>query len=1441
MGKKRNIRRAEPDTLDVQQRLLELVQAIDEIATPGEVRDAEHLLSGDALERINVTSCGIGGLLRDPQMGPRIVSITVAGDLPAAARCTCERRWCAHIVATLIAWDLMLGEAVGRGAEVPMGPYDWSSRAIRGDAPAPKTPGTEVLVAPRPGASLESVGAWARSCGFEAEIERPVRTIAHELRLTGSAHWFATYDSRSVAELVAVPKATSRDVREVQDAVCRWLAARGDVRRKAEKAEKGRLADRPRPEDPAVARLFDAFEAERVSLRAAWPPLSPDGPTGRLGYELDPPKLVYEHSRESSCTGAVGGLAWVLLHGPESPSALTFHCACRTPRSAGCQLRLGLVEAALTFLSRPVFPDRLDALMESLGMLPWERILRALDRSLDQEEAAAAEGRVAFIVDDFGSHVRLRTALASPMKRGGFKVRKVGRRGLEGATLTRTEQHAVDLVHPMDASDSADCGPDATLRAIDLLVGHPMIFLPRGKEPVPLTREDASLVTERGPEGQIRLRVRLGERVVTPSDASYVLEDGSGGLHVWVAPDMSACAVLRVAPALVTVIGELARRGDELPAEATAALLQRLPRLSARIGVSVDPSLRGREESAAVTPHVRIALAGDGRLDVQVRSRPLPDASAVVPGEGYPEVFVQRDDGTVCGVRDLGAERVAAREVAALLGLHEDAEVAPHTWSLPASDLALDVVAASQELGDVEVLWADERRPHVSTGTVGSLKVKVGSGATWFSMGGGLETAGGVVPLGALLAAVRDEHRFVRVGDRQWVRIGDALRQQLEAAAHLARESEAGPTLPTLAAPLVDALREQGAEVQADSSWLALVERLRAADREEPPIPADLRAELRPYQAAGVRWMLRLSRWAHGACLADDMGLGKTVQALAVLLERAPQGPALVVAPTSVGFNWARESERFAPSLQVSAFRGRAMLDILELVGPGDVIVTSYELLARYDEVFHAIPFATVVLDEAQAIKNPTTLRARAAFGLDAGFVLALTGTPLENHTGELWSLFRAVAPGLLGSADDFQRRFSVPIERYRDGRARRALAYLARPFVLRRLKAEVAPELPPRTDVRVDVELSAAERRLYDELRASALAALAGEDPSVTPQQQRFQILAALTRLRQLACHPKLVDPRTTASSSKLRVLREIVAELRDGGHRALVFSQFTSLLALVREALEQDGATLRYLDGSTPADKRRAEVDSFQRGEADVFLLSLKAGGTGLNLTAADYVIHLDPWWNPAVEDQATDRAHRIGQESPVTVIRLVSKGTVEEGILAMHADKRELVDAVLEGTGAAASLSLDDMMALLAAGAMGAVDEEGEEPEAALVGEPDRERAGAVAPMAGSPLGDPPTWDGSPTWDEALARMEVRLARAVQAKELSSEATARSYLRVARRVADYATSTGVEPRVATLDHLAATYRQAVESRTVSAPVSDAKMAAGVLRNWLAGGLGG
>jgi SNF2 family DNA or RNA helicase len=500
-----------------------------------------------------------------------------------------------------------------------------------------------------------------------------------------------------------------------------------------------------------------------------------------------------------------------------------------------------------------------------------------------------------------------------------------------------------------------------------------------------------------------------------------------------------------------------------------------------------------------------------------------------------------------------------------------------------------------------------------------------------------------------------------------------------------------------LAAPAVNALLD-GVQVESSAAWQGLLQRLQQLETLEPEVPPTLQAELRAYQREGFRWLARLAHWGAGACLADDMGLGKTLQALALILLRAPQGPTLVVAPTSVCGNWISEAQRFAPSLQPLRFGAGARGAMLQALGPGDLVVCSYGLLQSECERLSEIAWQTIVADEAQAFKNALTKRSQAMMALKGGFRMITTGTPIENHLGELWNLFRFINPGLLGSLQRFNQRFANPIEQDNDQVARERLRQLIKPFILRRLKRDVLAELPARTEIDVQLELSPGEMALYEALRRAALERLERDGSQGGAGHKRLLLLAEIMRLRRACCHPSLAVPETDLPSAKLEAFAEIVDELLDNGHKALVFSQFVDHLQVIRAHLERRSIRYQYLDGATPEPQRRAAVDAFQGGEGELFLISLRAGGAGLNLTAADYVIHMDPWWNPAVEDQASDRAHRIGQERPVTVYRLVAKDTIEERILTLHARKRDLADALLSGADDGGKLSYEEMLALV-----------------------------------------------------------------------------------------------------------------------------------------------
>jgi SNF2 family DNA or RNA helicase len=537
--------------------------------------------------------------------------------------------------------------------------------------------------------------------------------------------------------------------------------------------------------------------------------------------------------------------------------------------------------------------------------------------------------------------------------------------------------------------------------------------------------------------------------------------------------------------------------------------------------------------------------------------------------------------------------------------------------------------------------------------------------------------------------------KFIPIGKGEFIALSKKFRNKLEELSLITEQQGDDRFIHPLASLTLETFAVNGSTLEHDIHWQNQIHKMHEALDLHPAVPSTLQAELRDYQVEGFTWLARLAHWGVGGCLADDMGLGKTIQALAIILHKTHLGPTLVVAPTSVCFNWIMEIQRFAPTLNPILFGSADREDTIHSLKSFDILITSYGLLQQESELLSSRHWQTIILDEAQAIKNIATKRSKAAMALKGDFKLITTGTPIENHLGELWNLFNFINPGLLGSLDQFNRRFINPIVKQQNRTLLRKLKRLISPFILRRIKSQVLEELPPKTEIILQVDLSDEETAFYEAIRRNALDHI---ENSSHPGNRQMMILSEIMKLRRACCAPSMVLPDTTLSSSKLQLFETILSELRENNHKALVFSQFVGYLTLIRSQLDKAGINYRYLDGSTPVKKRQEEVEAFQAGDGDLFLISLKAGGTGLNLTAADYVIHMDPWWNPAVEDQASNRAHRIGQQHPVTIYRLITKNTIEEKIVKLHQDKRELADTLLEGTHVSHKLSSEELLSLL-----------------------------------------------------------------------------------------------------------------------------------------------
>ncbi len=1139
----------------------------------------------------------------------------------------------------------------------------------------------------------EDLDAWARYFGLTEHLERLARVPM-------GPRGMAQIPLRQCVDLVRYP-----DVAEA------WGVAREELRRGAEAelrshakrnasllAQRAVFAARRRqPEDPWVGECVRVLK-EQANLRAAATkgslPIAFAYPAASVEFRPAPLRLVirgHGHPHENTIDLATGALTNMGSHWLGSAGRM------REDRA--------ILECAIDALSDPEGKAVHDAVAWR-AVPAWKHMLGAFEEAVAAERSKAEldeeEERVAFRLPVAAAG--LPSVLLQRARKAGSGF-TIGRQSdvleaLSLPNLTPLERETLETIALLGHASLHDDGEHARtrLRLLELLADHPRVHLEGGsKNAVRLRRARPTLRVV--PVGaSFRVDVGLGSAVLAPAEAL----GRSRTTHILAAADAAGETVYfaDVDEVSIALMSALSSHAESLPGEGLDALLAVLSSFS-DLGVDLDlpEDARGEPVSADARIVVQLSFAPGGALALALRIRSLPRGPCTLPGAPPRHVYGTSAAGArVFAARDLDDEEARAEHLLAELPLAGAVRRGPFDMRFDDPDRACDVLATLAELGDAIVTeWPDGQRMRVAT-TIGprSLRLHIERHRDWFGVGGGVEVEGVSIGIHALLEAVRAGRRFVSLGNGALVALGRDLRARLERADNVLQSSrgEVAAHLPAVAA-VGELVENESEQISGDAAWFELRARLLRAQTIEPTLPEGLTAQLRHYQEDGYRWLMRLAECGAGACLADDMGLGKTLQSLAVLEARRAQGPALVVAPTSVCANWPAESARFAPALDMVVYRGADRSQRLSSLGPGTVLVTSYDVMLRDIDLLAPIEFATVIFDEAHALKNGNSKRASAARRIQGAFRVALSGTPIENHTGELWSLFRIVVPGLFGSWERFRDRFAAPIERERDLGRRAALAATIRPYLLRRTKRDVSPELPPRTDVVRFVDLSAAERDLYEVERLRALDAAKNGS---TGDDGRFIVLAALTRLRQLACHPRLRHPESTAASSKLESVLALIEELREAGHRALVFSQFTSHLALVAEALTVAGVTYLQLEGSTPAEARAERVRRFQASEVDVFLISLKAGGVGLNLTAADYVIHLDPWWNPAVEDQASDRAHRIGQDRPVTVVRLIARHTIEEAVLALHTEKRELAEAVLSGGDVAGRLSMRQLISLM-----------------------------------------------------------------------------------------------------------------------------------------------
>ena len=695
----------------------------------------------------------------------------------------------------------------------------------------------------------------------------------------------------------------------------------------------------------------------------------------------------------------------------------------------------------------------------------------------------------------------------------------------------------------------------------------------------------------------------------------------------------------------------------------------------------------------------RISPKQNGNWTVEIFVRPLPGGRKTCRlAEGDNIIIDENEDGRVRVKRNQEMEKQNLRLVQEFWDSegYEEAEDCVYP-----PEFMLDLVQLIQEHPDTFYAeWPEGQAFRIKSLTKGAstwngvLKQR----GQWFDIEGDVNIDEQTrMSISELLELVgKSKGKFVKIGEGEFLALSDKLRKQLKALDAIANRERGKIKISPFSAALMgyDLLNGE-LQLEMDTKLLDIRKKILDSSNYSPPVPKELNTTLRPYQKDGYLWIARLNRWGAGALLADDMGLGKTIQTIAFLLLKKEDGPSLVVAPASVAPNWKMEMERFAPTLnvQILNFSTNRSKTIQEAKA-GDVIVTTYGILLSIQDILTKKHWNVACLDEAHIIKNRGAKTSDAAMKIQADNRVMLTGTPVQNHLGELWNLFQFVNPGLLGNYEHFSQKFIIPIEGFQDKEKQAQLEHIVHPFMLRRTKNAVLKELPDKTEIYYPVELNRDELAIYESIRIKAERMLQEGGLDIN-----MHVLAEITRLRQAACSAQLIEPKWTGECSKITTLIELIQGVIEGGNRALVFSQFVSFFDIVRKELDKTGMKYFYIDGSVPLKQRTDMVEAFQKGENQLFLISLKAGGLGLNLTGANYVFHLDPWWNPAVEQQATDRAYRIGQNQAVTVYHLVSKNTIEEKIIRLHQTKRDLAENILAGTDASYKLTGKDLLEMVA----------------------------------------------------------------------------------------------------------------------------------------------
>lgn len=950
------------------------------------------------------------------------------------------------------------------------------------------------------------------------------------------------------------------------------------------------------------------------------------------------------------------------------------------------------------------YATKVKELQEIIGQVPslldvigiqedWEITLQALEALHGHNITANInqQSRLIWLVDF--EHDIIQPKIQRINKNGSWsKGRNAGLDKLMEGSVLEATPHDIRVINTISKSSyyttSNGYGFYSPMKTFMTLVDHPLLFL------------------YKSPEIACELRQGLVELVVKETADGYAINPSIDIKHEGayiIKETPTRYQLIQVTEKQVQLAQAIGSKSLIIPFKGKAQLEQALVGLSTIMPLQSDLEFQNDDIPLVESDnriYVHLLPVGAG-FDIEFFVKPFQmSAPYFKPGKGSARVVSKIQTVRTQTKRNLEEEIRALNNLINACNTLNDTFSINDRWQLESPHACLKLLHELEpfKIANLIVIeWPKGEQLKIKRQIdFSNLKLSIQKDNDWFGVSGKIQVNENLVlDMRQFLNMMQEQQsEFIELDDGQFLALSEELRQRLDSIYKFTDDDGKVHPLATFA---FDGLTEQIKDITIDEDWTNHINTLKLIEQKTFHVPKNLNAILRSYQQEGFQWLSKLAEWGVGACLADDMGLGKTIQALTIILKRSKNGPSLVVAPASVCRNWIKEIEKFAPDLEPILFSESDRKQSVKQASAHQVLITTYGLLQTESELFESRLFETIVLDEAQAIKNSNAKRSKAAMKLNGNFKIITTGTPIENHLGELWNLFRFINPGLLGTLKGFRERFAIPIEKERNIATQQQLQLLIRPFILRRHKKEVLKELPEKTEIVLNVNLSEEEQAFYEALRRAAVESLEKE---VTKQTgtKHLKVLAQIMRLRRACCNPQLVDANSTLKSSKLELFGNIVEELITNGHKALVFSQFVGHLKLIEKYIQNKNVSYQYLDGQTPTKKRQERIDAFQNGEGELFLISLKAGGTGLNLTAADYVIHMDPWWNPAVEDQASDRAHRIGQKRPVTVYRLITENTIEEKIIKLHENKRDLADSLLKGTDASSKLSAADLLNLI-----------------------------------------------------------------------------------------------------------------------------------------------